>query len=488
MKILFASTEVAPISHVGGLGDVVQSLPLALHALGVESRIVIPFTTHIDLKKYECRQISRFTFPIAGFEEEAIVWRTDYFKNVPVFILENKNFFHGNKMYGDFYGFNQPARYCFFSKAVIELIRGWDFVPDIIHTHDFFTSIISLYRDTIYKQDPIISKIGTLLTIHSIRSQGKTNHSILDYAGIPHKDLSGYEPDGLGDVSLISLGIAHSDIITTVSPTYAKEVRTAEYGYGVEKMVRRRSRDFYGILNGIDVAKFDPKRTDQLYHPYRLGNVMRIKPKNKKKLLEKLGLHDRFKQPLVAMVTRLDEQKGMDLVFEALPHMVELDWTFVFLGQGRLDYVKKLKELAKRYPRNVRVKFVFDSALGKLIYAGSDLFLMPSKFEPCGLGDMMAMRYGTLPLVRLVGGLKDVVKDGYNGFGFVKYSVDGLISAINRAHETYSPYQGQKKRGRRIVTKWEQIVKHAMRKDVSWKKSARQYLTLYKKVLQKKDI
>ena len=476
---------MSQISQAGGLGDVVQSLPLAMHALGIEIRVVIPFTTHIDLKKYECKQVHQFSFPMAGFGEEVAVWRTDYFKNVPVFLLENKNFFHSNKMYGDFYGFNQPARYCFFSNAVIELIRGWDFVPDVIHAHDFFTSIIALYRNTVYKNDPVISKIGTLLTVHNIRSQGKTNRSILDYAGIDHKELNGYAADALGEVSLIGLGILQNDIVNTVSPTYAKEVRTAEFGYGVEKMVRKRRRDFYGILNGIDIAKFDPRRTDQLYHPYRLGNVMRIKPKNKRKLLEKLGLRDRLAQPLVSMVTRLDEQKGMDLVFAALPYMVELDWTFVFLGQGRLDYVKKLKELVKQYPHNVRAKFVFDSGLGKLIYAGSDLFLMPSKFEPCGLGDMMAMRYGTPPIVRLVGGLKDAVKDGYNGFGFVKYSVEGLLSALNRADEAYRHYQEMKKSGRRVVSKWELMIKHAMRKDVSWKKSARQYRTLYNKVLKK---
>lgn len=486
MKVLFAASEVTPISQMGGLGDVLQSLPLELHALGVESRIVVPFTTQIDIKRYSCVQVLRYTVPIGGIEEEIIVWRTDYFKTVPVFILENKHFLHGGLMYGQFYGYTLPARYFFFSKAVLELVLRWDFQPDIIHTHDFFTSLIALYRNTIYQNDPHINRIGVLLTIHNIRSQGKSHHSILDFAGIPKKALNGYSQDGLGDVSLISLGILNSDIITTVSPTYAKEVTTPEWGYGVEKALKKRKKDFYGILNGIDVHEFNPRRKNELYQPYGLSNVLKIKPKNKKKLLTHFGLTHRLEQPLVSMVTRLDEQKGMKLVFEAIPTLMTLDWTFIFLGQGRIDYIKKLKEYMKRYPDKLRAKFVFDHDLGKLVYAGSDVFLMPSKFEPCGLTDMMAMRYGTLPIVRLVGGLKDAVKDGYNGFGFVKYSSEGLLFAAQRAHEAYTHYQEIKRSGRRVApTKWELMVKHAMRKDVSWKKSARQYRTLYHKVMGK---
>lgn len=488
MNVLFVASEVAPISQLGGLGDVVGSLPIELYALGVTTRVVIPFTKSIDLRHYQCEKLLEYSFSMAGLEEHVIVWKTDYLRNVPVYILENKHYLASSIMYRDFNGYSEQARYAFFAKAVLELIAQWDFQPDVIHTHDYFTGIIALYRDTYYKHHPIIGKIATVLTIHSIRAQGKAHHSILDFAGIKRHELKTFEKDVLGNINLLEQGILNADIITTVSPTYAKEVFTPQFGLGVEKTLKKRRKDFYGILNGIDVRDYDPRKRNDRYQPYGIGNVFEIKPKNKASLLDHFKLVHRQDQPLLSMVTRLDDQKGIDLLFEVFPRIMELDYTFVLLAQGRLDYIKKFKQSTEKYPDKIRTIFKFDHELSKLIYAGSDLFLMPSKFEPCGLTDMIAMRYGTLPIVHLVGGLKDVVLDGHDGFGFVKFNAETLLSTIRRAHEVYGNYQHLRKSRRTRESKWTRMVVSAMRKDFSWKRSARQYRTLYQKAMQKRHV
>lgn len=487
MNVLFVASEVAPISQLGGLGDVVASLPIELHTLGVTTRIIIPFTKSIDLRHYQCEKLLEYSVSMAGLEEHVIVWKSDYLRNVPVYILENRRYLYSSIMYKDFNGYLEQARYTFFVKAVLELIAQWDFQPDVIHTHDYYTGIIALYRDTFYKHHPIIGKIATVLTIHSIRAQGRAHHSILDFAGIAKKDLVTYKKDNWGGVNLVEQEILHTDILTTVSPTYARELTTPQFAYGLESTIRKRKKDFYGIINGIDVRNYDPRKGNDMYQPYGIGNVFEIKPKNKARLLHRFKLEHRQDQPLLSMVTRLDDQKGIDLLFEVFPQIMELDFTFILLAQGRLDYIKKFKQIVGRYPGKMTAVFTFDHELSKLIYAGSDLFLMPSKFEPCGLTDMIAMRYGTLPIVHLVGGLKDVVLDGHNGFGFVKFNAETLLSTIRRAHEVYGNYQHLRKSRRTRESKWTRMVVSAMRKDFSWKRSARQYRTLYQKAMQKRQ-
>ncbi|MBI3379852.1 glycogen synthase [Candidatus Gottesmanbacteria bacterium] len=485
MNILFAASEVAQISQLGGLGDVVAALPKELHTLGVRSRIVVPWTSKIDLKRFRCEKILQFSFTMGGMAENVNVWKSDFFFGVPVYILENRRYFGGEMMYRDFNGYLEPTRYMFFSKAVLELILQWDFVPDVIHSHDFYTATISLFRNTVYKKHPIISKIGILMTIHSIRAQGRAHNSILDFAGIKKNELTSYKNDPMRNINFVEQEILNADIITTVSPTYAKEVLTPQFGYGIEKTLKKRKKDFYGILNGIDINEYNPRLKHTIYHSYGIPDVLEKKLKNKKKLLGELHLRSRDKQPLLSIVTRLDDQKGIDLIFEVFPRIMDLDMTFVLLGQGRVDYINKFKKLAEKYPGKVRLIFKFDHELSKLIYAGSDMFLMPSRFEPCGLTDMIAMRFGTLPIVRLSGGLKDVVSDGYNGFGFVIYNAENLFSVIKRANNSYINFQKLHKVGRARDTQWMHMIERAMRKNFSWKKSARQYKTLYRKIIRK---
>ncbi|MEK7558702.1 MAG: glycogen/starch synthase [Patescibacteria group bacterium] len=487
MNILFAASEVAQISQLGGLGDVVSALPNQLHTLGITTRIVIPFTTSIDFKRYQLKKKLEYSVSMAGLEEHVTVWKTDYLRVVPVYILENRRYFYSPIMYRDFNGFLEAARYAFFSKAVLELIPQWDFQPDVIHTHDFYTGLIALFRNTIYKDHPVIGKIATILTIHSIRAQGQVSDSILDFAEIAKKDLTTYRKNQGGDINLVEQEILNADMLTTVSPTYARELSISQNAYGLENTIKSKKKDFYGILNGIDVHEYDPRKENDLYHSYGTSNVFDIKPKNKEKLLRHFKLQHRMDQPVISMITRLDDQKGIDLLLEAFPKFMEMDVTFFLLGQGRLDYVKSFKEMAKRYSDRMKAIFTFEHPLSKLIYAGSDILLMPSKFEPCGLTDMIAMRYGTLPLVHLVGGLKDAVRDEYNGFGFVEFNQEALLSTIARAVNLYSDYQNLRKLRRVRESKWAGMILHAMHKDVSWKKSARQYRTIYRKAIEKRQ-
>jgi|WetSurMetagenome_2_1015567.scaffolds.fasta_scaffold00958_8 starch synthase len=487
MKALFVSSEVAPISQSGGLGDVVSALPQRLHELGVNTRIVIPFTTLIDFKLCRCEKVLEYSVSMAGLEEKVIVWKTNYIPTVPIYILENTRYLSSRIMYRDFNGFLEAARYAFFAKAILELILRWDFQPDVVHAHDYYTGLIVLFMNTLYKNDPIISKIATILTIHSIRAQGKVNDSILDFAGISRKELATYKSDQWGNINSLEQEILNVDVLTTVSPTYARELHGVQNAYGLENTIKKKGKDFYGILNGIDVHEYDPRRKNDLYHPYGMSNVFEIKPKNKLKLLRHLKLQHRLDRPVIAMVTRLDDQKGIDLLLESFAKFMEMDATFLLLAEGRQEYVKSFKEMTRKYSDRMKAIFSFDHPLSKLIYAGSDLFLMPSRFEPCGLTDMIAMRYGTLPIVRLVGGLKDAVKDEYNGFGFIELNQDALLSAIARAINLYSDYQNLRKLKKTKESKWAGMILHAMRKDVSWKKSARQYKTIYKKAIEKRN-
>lgn len=487
MNVLFVASEVSPISQSGGLGDVVSTLPQRLHELGVATRIVIPFTSLIDIKLYHCEKVLEYSVSMAGLEERVIVWKTNYIFSVPIYILENTRYFSSPFMYRDFNGFMEPARYAFFSKAVLELILQWDFQPDVIHAHDYYSGFIALFRNTSYKHNPIIQKFVTVLTIHSIRAQGLANDSILDFAEIAKKDLATYKKNQWGGINPLEQEILNVDILTTVSPTYARELSLPKNAYGLENAIKKKKKDFYGILNGIDVHEYDPRKKNDLYHPYGISNVFDIKPKNKGKLLRHFKLKHRINHPAISMVTRLDDQKGIDLVLEAFPKFMEMDATFFLLAQGRLEYVKSFKKIAKRYSDRMKAIFTFEHPLSKLIYAGSDMLLMPSRFEPCGLTDMIAMRYGTLPIVRLVGGLKDVVKDEYNGFGFVEFNQEALLSTIARAVNLHYDYQNLRKLRRARESKWAGMILHAMRKDVSWKKSARQYRTIYRKAIEKRQ-
>lgn len=487
MNILFAASEVAQISQLGGLGDVVSALPNQLHTLGINTRIVIPFTTSIDVKRYQLEKKLEYSVSMAGLEEHVTVWKTDYLRVVPVYILENTRYFHSPIMYRDFNGFMEAARYAFFSKAVLELIPQWDFQPDVIHTHDFYTGLIALFRNTAYKDHPIIRKIATILTIHSIRAQGRVNDSILDFAEIAKKDLTTYRKNQWGDINLVEQEILNVDMLTTVSPTYARELSISQNAYGLESTIKKKKKDFYGILNGIDVREYDPRKKNDLHHSYGISNVFEIKPKNKEKLLRYFKLQHRIDQPIVSMITRLDDQKGIDLFLEAFHKFMEIGATFFLLAQGRADYAKSFRKMAKSYPDRMRTIFTFDHPLSKLIYAGSDMLLMPSKFEPCGLTDMIAMRYGTLPIVHLVGGLKDAVRDEYNGFGFAEFNEEAVLSTTARAVNFHSDYQNLRKLKKTKESKWAGMILHAMRKDVSWRKSARQYRTIYRKAIEKRQ-
>ncbi|MFH1255185.1 MAG: glycogen/starch synthase [bacterium] len=439
-KILFLSAEVTPLAKVGGLGDVAGALPQALNKLGVDIRICLPFYGMIDQKKYPAEKIiSRLPAP-AGDKNQAVdVWETYLPEtDIPVYLIKH-DFFNSKEIYS-----HDLERFSFFTRAALEAAEKLNFRPDIVHANDWHTAMAADFIKQLNRQNSFFSKTKTLYTIHNLANQGITKTK-----------------------NYMAEGILNSDIINTVSPTYAKEILTKEFGAGLENILFKRKSRLYGILNGIDTAFFNPETDSLIEQKYSQKNS-KEKTVNKIALQKQLGLAQNEKTALVGMVSRLVWQKGVDLISEEFSR---LDCQFVFLGTGEKKYENALLKMAEKFPSRFSARIKFDEKLAHLIYAGSDMFLMPSRFEPCGLGQMVAMRYGTVPVVRATGGLADTV-NGKNGFAFKKYSSQELYKTINKALNVF--YKDKKT--------WDRIKINGMKSDFSWDKSAREYLKIYEKI------
>ncbi len=482
MKILFAASEAVPFAKTGGLADVAGSLPPALAALGHDVRVVMPRYRSTDPKRFDLKQVATFNVPLGSWQERCDVLQGRMGKNVTVYFIDKDIYYDRPELYRtakEDYPDN-AERFTFFSRAVLELCRELDFRPEIVHCNDWQTGLVPFFLKTLYGGNAPFERTKSVFTVHNLGYQGTFWHWDMRYLGIGWEHFT---PEGIefwGKISFLKAGLVYSDVLTTVSKTYSREVQTSEYyGHGLEGVLAKRAGDLYGIVNGIDYAEWDPARDASIAKKY---GVLRPAGKAacKKELLKAIGLPLRD-TPLIGMVTRLVTQKGLDILADSLPDMMALGVQLVVLGTGEEQYHRVLTEAAALYPRQMRVLLRYDDRLAKRIYAGCDLFLMPSQYEPCGLGQLIALRYGTVPIARKTGGLADTVQD-YNGrtgrgtgFVFEDYTASALVECLKRALALY----GDEK-------KWKRLMQSGMKQDFSWKRSAREYVTVYRKALRKK--
>jgi len=473
LKILFISAEVAPFAKTGGLADVCGTLPKALSSLGHDVRVMMPahriveFNYHTD-NKYNLTALPNGFLVHTGagvFPAGAYQGRIPG-SEVPVYFIAERNLFDKPNIYGYW---DDPYRYAFFSKAVFELLLALDWRPDIIHAHDWHAAPAITWLATAGQADSWFQGIPSVYTIHNLAHQGQTHWEIFDYLGLITHPL--YE-EKYGEVNFMARGIHHATMVNTVSPTYAQEIMSPENGFGLDTLLRHRSFDVHGILNGIDYEVWNPATDQRLVAQYDANNL-EGKALNKMALQERAGLPKREDIPLVAMVSRMDAQKGLDITGHVL-HLLLNNFAggeaqFVVLGTGIPEYEGMFARLADYHKEKMAAFLQYDADLAQLIYSGSDIFLMPSLFEPCGLGQMIAMRYGTVPVVRSTGGLADTVQDGITGFQFDSYDSDAFWHALYRALQMY--YHD--------LPHWREIQHSGMRMDFSWENSARQYQQLY---------
>ena len=473
MKVLYAASEALPFIASGGLGDVAGSLPQALRKRLIGCRVVMPLYDNIKQElKDSMKFIANISVPVAWRRQYCVIFEARA-GGVIYYLLDNQYYFKRDSLYG-FY--DDAERFAFFSRAILEIIPHIGFKPDIIHCNDWQTALTPVYYSTMYANQPGYENIKTVFTIHNIQYQGVYGEELLDnVVGINHADKNLLEYDGT--VNLMKGAIECANAVTTVSPSYAKEILDPWYSHGLDTILKERSFKLRGILNGIDVINYNPETDKDIFKNYTADNV-RGKYANKTELQKLLGLPEKSDTPVMGMVTRLVSHKGLDLCKAVLDELLATtDIQLVVLGSGDYQYEEFFRDLAARYPGRVGVEIAFIPALSRKIYAGSDMFLMPSKSEPCGLSQMIALRYGTIPVVRETGGLKDSVKDSQdgvgNGFTFANYSADELYGACMRAYEGYQDTKG-----------WRVLVKRAMQSDCSWKNSAKEYIRMYEDTMK----
>lgn len=467
MHILLTASEVNPFVKVGGLADVAGALPRALENLNHKVSIVMPGYRTINLKnKEKTRFIEKLDIPLGYGQETASVDRVKLSENISLYLINNGAYFSREKIY-DYP--DDSRRFIFFSRASYELARILE--PDIIHCNDWHTALIPGYVKFSWDK----KRVGTIFSIHNIAYQGICDRDMFFYSKLPESSFNSEEVEYYGKFNIMKSGIVYSDMINTVSPTYAQEIKTPEFGYGLDGLLRKRQDVLVGILNGIDEIEYDP--SIDRYIPVRYSvDTIEKKEDLKRFLLEKLGLQYRENTPVFSFIGRLWEQKGIDILSQAIPGFIERELYLVILGTGSDYYHHILTQIAQSYKEKISLNLKFDNELAHLIYGGSDFFMMPSKFEPCGLGQMIAMRYGTIPIVRSVGGLKDTVKDGETGFTFIENTPQAIINTVKKA---LNLYQNDKEN----LTMFRKII---MREDHSWNKSAKEYEKIYLKILEEK--
>lgn len=443
LKVLFAASEATPMAKVGGLGDVAGALPKSLKKLGVDVRLVIP--------KY--RSIAT-PDKLPGSE-------------VPVYYVSSTEFFERDQIYG--YA-DDSDRFAYFCKGLLELVKGLNFQPDVIHINDYHTSLVPAILKSEYKDDPFFSKVKTLLTLHNLANQGNHDIHVLAKAGLDVRSTPELGVDALdNDIDMLREGVESAGLIVAVSPTYAKEILTPEYGEGLQDDLNKRKDCLHGVLNGIDTEVYDPSIDHNLVETYSLEKPGG-KAHNRDDLVEMYGIKNPG-WPIVGMISRLVNQKGFDLVLEAGENLTRMEVNFVVLGLGEKKFEDGLKVLSGK--GNFYVDIEFSETRSRKIYAGSDFFLIPSRFEPCGLTQMVSMRYGTVPIVRKTGGLADTVFEGKNGFVFENYTTAEMLDAIKRAQAVYKNKDLMRN-----------LAMEGMREDLSWDRSAKEYVKLYEEAIR----
>ncbi|OPJ56685.1 glycogen synthase GlgA [Clostridium oryzae] len=477
MKVLFAASEAHPFVKIGGLGDVAFALPKALRKMGIDARIIMPKYGGIaELFKQKMYTLATFNVPVG--------WRNQYgglqyleYDGIPFYFIDNEYYFNRKEVYGHY---DDGERFAYFCRGILESIRYMgDFKPDIIHCNDWHTAaVVPIYRDR-FQHEWQYNNIRTVFTIHNLKHQGRFGKEMLpELLGLNWKYFNDNGFEYHGDISFMKAALNMADKITTVSETYAEEIKTPYYGEGLDGLLRKRGWDLIGIVNGVDTDINNPETDNELFYKYN-GDNLENKYKNKEKLQEKLQLPVNRNIPIIGMVTRLFEQKGIDLLACVMEDILQMELQFIVLGTGDSKYEDMFRYYAAKYPNKLSANIYFSNELSKQIYAGSDMFIMPSKFEPCGIGQLMAMRYGTIPIVRETGGLRDTVHSyneftgGGNGFSFNNYNAHDMLYTIQRAVKYYYDHKDI----------WESLIKRDMWEDNSWNRSARRYVELYSNIM-----
>ena len=472
MKVCFIAAEAAPFVKVGGLGDVIGSLPKALRELGVDARVILPLYSSIDRE--------RFGLKYKAYQFVDLGWRHSYcgifeteVDGVPCYFVDNEQYFNRDSIYGQI---DDGERFAFFSKASLEILPALDFKPDVVNVNDWHTALSVIYLDVLKSREAEFYKdMKSVLSIHNIEFQGRFNpYEMGNLFGLENKYFDALIYNG--DVNLLKGAIQLADRVNTVSETYAREILDPYFSYGLDKILTVEQGKLRGILNGIDVDKFNPKTDPMIPVNYDL-KTFEDKVQNKLAFQKEMELEVNADIPLIGMVTRLTHQKGIDLILQASEEILKTGAQLVILGTGDAHYESALRSLEHYRHDRVRSILLFSNEMSAKIYAASDLFLMPSKTEPCGLSQLISMRYGTVPVVHRVGGLRDTVipftgVEG-NGFTFESFQAGDMMDAIYRAMTCF--YQSP--------DEWKQIIKNNLQKDVSWEQSAKKYLDLYHEVV-----
>lgn len=473
LSVLLIASEVVPFAKTGGLADVLGALPKALCEKGVDARVVMPKYKTIPLE-----YVSQMTY--LGNTQVPVAWRTQYcgvfslvHEGVTFYFIDNEYYFGRDYLYGHF---DQAEQFAFFSRAVFEAMPIMDFYPNVLHANDWQTGLVPLYYDAFYRHDPRFSGMKTVYTIHNLRYQGRFDRDLLEeIVGVGPEYFTPDRIEYYDDINYMKAGIAFANKITTVSPTYAEEIKNPYFGEGLDATIRSRAYDLIGIVNGIDTKRYDPHTDSKISVQYTWRSMAR-KKENKMKLQEELGLPVSPDVPMIGLVTRLVPQKGLDLIDRVMDEICSLDMQLVVLGTGDAQYENMFKHFAWKYSDKVSANIRYDDGLAQRIYASSDLFLMPSQFEPCGLGQLIAMRYGCLPLVRETGGLKDTVApynqytgEG-NGFSFTNYNAHDMLAVLQYALSVYYE-QGDA---------WKTMMKRNMLQKLDWGNSAEKYIDVYR--------
>ncbi len=484
-KILFCASEVSPYAKTGGLADVAGALPPALRELGCDVRIFAPLYRSVREGGTSLTPLAeKLTIPLGARDYTVHLWEGRTATGIPVYFLERDEFYdrthlYGTPVRGDYE--DNAERFIVFCRSVYLLCNRLKWFPSVFHLHDWQTGLVSLYLQFLWRRDPNFMRSGTVFTIHNLAFQGIFPADRFELTHLPREVFSPQGMEFYGQCNFLKAGLVYSDFLTTVSPTYSREIQTPEFGYGLEGVLQERREDLFGILNGIDTDLWNPGSDPLIPAAFSTGELS-----GKRACKEQLLSDLRFPKghaslPLIGMISRLATQKGFDLVAEILDDLMARPVRMIILGTGDAHMEDQLREMAARYPRKLKVFFHFDEALAHRIEAGADIFLMPSRYEPCGLNQMYSLRYGTVPVVHATGGLEDSVTDVVRnpetgtGFKFDTYEAASFLKTVLSALGLF-----------RDKTRWADIQKRAMAQDFSWTRSAREYVGIYERVSAKR--
>ncbi|MBI3650064.1 MAG: glycogen synthase GlgA [Acidobacteria bacterium] len=476
MNILFAASEAVPYAKTGGLADVAGALPKALARLGHRVRLVLPRYNLDPILQRSERLPELLTVPFDGGVRQSSVF-IDRTGEVPVYFIDAPEFFFRSKLYGER---DDPDRFAYFSRAILELAKAFNEQFDILHLNDWMTGLVPLYLKTVYGRDGVLAHTKTLFTIHNLAFHGLFSPYATGKYGLPewvNRTDGGIEFHGVS--SMLKAGLVFADAISTVSPRYSQEIQTPEYAYQFDGLLRARRHKLFGILNGVDYDEWSPENDTHIAARFSEHDLSG-KRECKKDVLRAFGLREDLHQPLIGCVSRLSDQKGIDLILEVIWRVLDRGANFVLIGSGAEYFEHAFQALRDARPQQVGVYFGLSNELAHKVEAGADLFLMPSRFEPCGLNQLYSLKYGTVPIVRAVGGLDDTIQNFNrangqgNGFKFYDYQADKLLEKIYEALMVYTD-----------KALWRTLMLNGMKMDYSWAVSARHYLALYERLTRR---